>query len=154
MDKPIDIPIGHFTQAPVELGPGWIIPRGQALPVSEYPELYAVIKGAYGEDKEKGLFHVPDMGHLPQPWRLKAREADLRVGSYDAYSKSVVDAQAAIAAMVRARIAYLAWASSSWSWRRRVGEAMVKARRVAVDAVTHTVAEICREAVEEEEAKS
>lgn len=52
------------TLATTEPGDGWKLCNGQSLPKSDYPRLYAIIGGTFGEDAT--TFNLPDLrGRMP-----------------------------------------------------------------------------------------
>jgi len=57
-----DMPIGSILMWPTEVlpSPHWLLAMGQTLNVADYPELYAVLGGRYGEDTVAETFNVPD----------------------------------------------------------------------------------------------
>lgn len=83
-----DMPVGSIVVWPVPNAPNaqWEIVHGQALNTADYPELYSVLGGWYGEDTVAGTFNLPDYGgqflrSVPGPNSDKPRYTDERTGA-------------------------------------------------------------------------
>lgn len=96
--------VGHAKQAktedPVIIGSifaqpdfykipeGFLLCEGQTLSIKEYPELYLVVSGHYGEDRKNLTFNIPDLRTQHRSgisYILKAKK--LRQSSWEALAK-------------------------------------------------------------------